>query len=48
MNEMDGLIKNLILDIQILKERVKELEENSHPKRDFITCDKCKQQVKEK
>ena len=48
MNEMDSLIKNFIFDIQILKERVQVLEENSHPKRDFIVCDKCKQQVKEK
>lgn len=48
MNEMDSLIKNFIFDIQILKERVQALEENSHPKRDFIICDKCKQQVKEK
>ena len=48
MNEMDSLIKNFILDIQILKQRVQVLEENSHAKRDFIVCDKCKQQVKEK
>ena len=48
MNEMDNLIKNLILDIQILKQRVQVLEENSHVKSDFIVCDKCKQQVKEK
>ena len=46
--EMDSLIKNFIFDIQKLKVRVKILEENSHPKRDFIVCDKCKQQVKEK
>ena len=45
---MDSLIKNFILDIQILKQRVQVLEEISHPKRDFIVCDKCKQQVKEK
>ena len=43
MNEMDNLIKNLILDIQILKQRVQVLEEISHPK-----CERCKQQVKEK
>ena len=45
---MDNLIKNLIMDIQILKKRVGELEENSHPQRDFVVCDMCKQQVKEK
>ena len=45
---MDSLIKNFIFDIQTLKARVKVLEENSHPKRDFIVCDKCKQLVKEK
>ena len=43
MNEMDNLIKNLILDIQMLKEKVQRLEENLHPK-----CKRCKQQVKEK
>ena len=45
---MDFLIKNLIFDIQRLKEKVKILEEISHPQRDFIVCDMCKEQVKEK
>ena len=43
MNEMDNLIKNLILDIQMLKEKVQRLEENLH-----LKCKRCKQQVKEK
>ena len=47
MNEMDNLIKNLILDIQILKQRVQVLEENSHAKRDFIVCDKCNYKIKQ-
>ena len=29
-------------------ERIRKLEENSHPIRDFVVCDKCKQQIKEK
>ena len=45
---MDFLIKNLIFDIQRLKEKVKILEENSHPQRDFVECERCKKQVKEK
>ena len=28
--------------------RLEKLEENSHPLRDFVVCDKCKQQIKEK
>ena len=28
--------------------RLRELEDNSHPKRDFIECDTCKKKVKEK
>ena len=45
---MDIMIKNLIFDIQLLKQRVGELEKNSHPKRNFVMCDKCKQEIKEK
>ena len=34
--------------IESLKDRVKELESNAHPPRDFIVCEKCKQKIKEK
>ena len=45
---MDDLIRNLIFDIQRLKNKVRILEDYSHPKRDFIVCDKCKQEIEEK
>ena len=48
MNEIDSLIKNLIFDIQRLKERVGKLEDDSHPKRDFVECCKCKELIREK
>ena len=31
-----------------LEKRVEKLEDNSHPKRDFIVCDRCKETIKEK
>ena len=45
---MDDLIRTLIFDIQRLKQKVEILEDFSHPKRDFIVCDKCKQEIEEK
>ena len=48
LSEMDTMIKNLIFDIQVLKKKIEELERNSHPKRKFVVCDKCKQLIKEK
>jgi len=45
---MDDLIRNLIFDIQRLKNKVRVLEDDSHPKRDFVMCEKCKQEIKEK
>jgi hypothetical protein len=45
---MDDLIRTLIFDIQRLKQKVDILEEFAHPKRDFVVCDKCKQEIKEK
>ena len=48
LSEMDTMIKNLIFDIQMLKKKIEELEKNSHPIRNFVVCDKCKQEIKEK
>ena len=45
---MDSMIKNLIFDIQLLKKKVEELEKSSHPKRNFVVCNKCNQEIKEK
>ena len=44
---MDNLIKHLIINMDLLGNRVDKLEENSHPKRDFIVCDKCKKEIME-
>ena len=34
-------------DMKHLKARVHSLEKMAHPQRDFIMCNKCKQQIKE-
>ena len=34
-------------DVKHLKARIYSLEKMSHPQRDFIICNKCKQQIKE-
>ena len=31
----------------ILEDKVKILESKSHPPRDFVVCEKCKQKIKE-
>ena len=31
-----------------LEEKVKTLEENAHPPRDFVICETCKNKIKEK
>ena len=32
----------------VLEEKVKTLEENAHPPRDFVVCETCKNKIKEK
>ena len=39
-NELDSEVKNLTA-------RVESLEKMAHPQRDFVICNKCKQQIKE-
>ena len=39
-NELD-------IKVQVLENRVSTLEEDTHPKRDFVMCEKCKKQIKE-
>ena len=34
--------------MEMVLNRVDKLEKNSHPKRNFVTCDKCNQEIKEK
>jgi hypothetical protein len=51
---LNGIVKYVFeknpLDhqMEIVLERLEKLEENSHPIRDFVVCDKCKQEIKEK
>ena len=45
---MDKILRQIIGDIQILKSKVDKLEKDSHPIRDFVVCNKCKQLIKEK
>ena len=40
-NELDD-------EVEKLKERIIKLEVNSHPRRDFVLCDMCKEKIKEK
>ena len=39
---------NIFTKVKELEERIKLLEKNSHPRRKFIVCEKCKNKVKEK
>tara|TARA_Y100000401_G_C8324643_1_gene227433 strand:- start:2979 stop:3296 length:318 start_codon:yes stop_codon:yes gene_type:complete len=42
-------LEHLLIDwCKLLEERIKILEENSHPPRDFVRCNECKQTIKEK
>ena len=34
-------------EVDKLKERMIKLEVNSHPRRDFVLCDMCKEKIKE-
>ena len=34
-------------EVEKLKERMIKLEVNSHPRRDFVLCDMCKEKIKE-
>ena len=54
-NDADERIDNLEVDlaqsiivVQRLQKRIKELESKSHAPKDFVTCEKCKQKIKEK
>tara|TARA_Y100000004_G_scaffold178625_1_gene221377 strand:- start:519 stop:650 length:132 start_codon:yes stop_codon:yes gene_type:complete len=34
--------------LDLIEERLRILEENSHPPREFVTCEKCNNKIKEK
>ena len=41
------LIKHILKIIDELKDRMSKLEKDSHPKRDFVLCNKCKNAIKQ-
>ena len=49
---MDSRIANILLKmskiIKSIANRVTRLENVAHPPRDFVTCEDCKQKIKEK
>ena len=47
-NELDSSVERLFKINHSLEGRVRDLEMYSHPKRNFVMCDECKQQIKEK
>ena len=46
-NDADERIDKLELDAFHQGKLIDKLLENSHPKREFVLCEKCKQQIKE-
>ena len=47
-NVLDKSVDRLYNITQALASRVRDLESDSHPKRDFVVCEKCKCEVEEK
>jgi hypothetical protein len=47
-NTLDESVERLFNINQALATRITELESVAHPSRNFIVCEKCKQEVKEK
>ena len=47
-NDADERIDELELNVYHQSKLIKRLEENSHPPRDFVMCDICKQKIEEK
>ena len=46
-NVLDKSVDRLYNITQALASRVRDLESDSHPKRDFVVCEKCKCEVEE-
>ena len=46
-NDADKRIDELELTVFHQGKLIKQLLEDSHPKRDFVLCEKCKKQIKE-
>ena len=45
---MDIPVYDMEARIRKIEDRVKKLEDQSHPPRTFVTCEECKQKIKEK
>ena len=45
---MDIPVYDIEHRIKLLEEKVEKLEKASHPPRTFVTCEECKQKIKEK
>ena len=45
---MDIPVYDMEARIRKIEDRVKKLENQSHPPRIFVTCEECKQKIKEK
>lgn len=44
-NDLDLKMKATIEQVSMLTEKIKELEKNSHPPRNFVVCDSCKEKI---
>ena len=47
-NDADARIDELEIRFFQIGRKVDELEENSHPKREFVRCEKCNKEIEEK
>ena len=47
-NDADQRIDEVEIDVFTLKQQVKRLDEMAHEPRDFVSCNKCKKEIKEK
>ena len=44
---MDIPVYDLEYRIKLLEDKVEKLEKESHPPREFVRCEECKQKIKE-
>ena len=47
-NDADKRIDEMEIDVFTLKKELKRLDEIAHEPRDFVVCNKCKKEIKEK
>jgi len=46
--QMNNKIRRLEIDNRTMMSRINKLEKDSHPRREFVTCESCKCKIKEK